>query len=307
MLLQDSARRAPGEPLAFSMLVVVMVLWSSGVIVARSVHELAHPVGFSFWRWVAACCLLTPIAGLALWQHRATLRERLGRILLLGIFMAGGSTLLVWSVQFTAATNAVLVSATQPIVTMLAAWLVLRERLSARQLLGAAAAGAGILAMVLRMDVGVLRSLSFNLGDLLVLMAVVCYAGYSVNLHRWLGGLPPTLVMYVTALSGLVVLSPFYALESWRVAPVTFEPRLLAAIVYMGLVPTVVATTMWNIAMGVVGPSRASIFLNLLPLFGTGLAVTLLDESLHAYHLVGALLICVGVSLVVTSPARART
>lgn len=77
---------------------------------------------------------------------------------------------------------------------------------------------------------------------------------------------------------------------SWTVA---------GAVLYMAIVPTLIATTMWNISVGVVGPNRATAFTNLLPVFGTALAVSLLGESLQAYHIIGGLLVCLGISLVI--------
>ena len=67
----------------------------------------------------------------------------------------------------------------------------------------------------------------------------------------------------------------------------------------MATIPTIVATTMWNVSVGVVGANRASIFLSLLPLFGIGLAVSFLGEALLNYHFVGAFLICAGIVAVV--------
>lgn len=284
------------------LLTLVMLLWASGVIVARSVNELMPPVAFSFWRWCVAALVLTPLALGDLRRHFAFVRERGVRLVLLGMFMAGGSTLLVWSVQYTTATNAALVSATQPTVTAVMAWLVLRERLRGMQVLGVAAAAVGIVVMVARMDINVLLTLALNPGDTLVLAAVMFYAAYAVNLHRWLAGLPALLMMYLTALGGVVVLVPFFLLETALKGGSEFHPALFGAIIYMALVPTLLATTLWNISVGVVGPNRASAFLNLLPLFGTALGILILDESVYLYHLVGALFVCIGVSLVVRAP-----
>jgi len=75
--------------------------------------------------------------------------------------------------------------------------------------------------------------------------------------------------------------------------------EVIAATIFMALVPTILATTMWNMSVGAVGPNRATIFTNLIPLFGIALAVLLLNESLYAYHIVGVALVCAGITLVV--------
>jgi drug/metabolite transporter (DMT)-like permease len=281
------------------MLIAVMFLWASGVVVARSVHELVSPVGFSFWRWFTAAVILTPLAASRMWEHGPYLRSRFIWIGLLGLFMAGGSTALFVAVQYTTATNVTLLSATQPIATAVIAWFLLRDRLSAWQLVGIAAATAGIVAMIARLDLGVLRSLSFNPGDAVMLLSVSFYALYAVNLHRWISGVGPLLMMYVTSLSVAAVLLPVYAVESLWSEPMVVNREVIAATVFMAVVPTILATTMWNMSVGAVGPNRATIFTNLIPLFGIALAVLLLNESLHVYHIVGVALVCAGITLVV--------
>jgi drug/metabolite transporter (DMT)-like permease len=291
--------REPTASVAYLMLVSVMLLWAAGVVVARSVHELVPPVGFSFWRWLVATAILTPFAAARMCQYGTYLRPRLVRIFLLGLFMAGGSTTIIIAVQYTTATNVALVSGTQPIVTAVIAWVLLRERLTRRQLAGIAAATAGVLAMIARLDLGVLRGLSFNPGDAIMLLAVSFYALYAVNLHRWISGVGPLVMMYLTCLSVAIVLLPAYVAESVWIEGMVFDRRVMAAVVFMAMVPTVLATTMWNIGVGAVGPNRATIFTNLLPLFGPALAILFLDESLRTYHIVGGVLVCAGITLVV--------
>lgn len=291
--------KASRDRQAYALLLLVMLLWASGVIVARFVAELTAPIGFSFWRWGAAVIILTPVAWRETYEKAGYLRSRLGAVMLLGLFIAGGSTLLVWSVQYTTATNVSLISAAQPIVTAVMAWVILHDRLTPIQLTGTLAAAVGVLIMVVQMDFTVLVNLSFNPGDLLILSAVVFYACYAIYLHRWLEGVSALLMMYVSAIAGLVVIAPFYVLEVVFVQPFNWAPDVVRAMVFMALVPTVLATTMWNRSVGIIGPGRASIFINLLPIFGTGMAVLFLHEAPHVYHLIGGALVCIGITAVV--------
>ena len=284
---------------AYIMLVTVMLLWASGVVVSRSVHELVPPIGFSFWRWCAAALLMTPFIAPQMLRERVYLQSRFRYFVLLGMFIAGASTLFMWAVQHTTATNIVLVSATQPIATAIIAWVLLKDRLAPLQLVGVVAAASGIVATVARMDLNVIVQLSFNPGDLLIAVAVVFYALYTINLHRWIAGISPLLIMYMTCLGGTIILVPFYLAESLLSETMPLDLRVAAAVLYMALIPNVVATTMWNTSVGAVGANRASIFVNLLPIFGTLLAVIFLNEQLHSYHLVGGVLVCAGITLVV--------
>ena len=290
--------------IAYTMLVTVMILWASGLVVSRSVHELVNPVGFSFWRWFAATVLLTPFLGAEMVRERVYLRSRFRYFALLGMFIAGASTLFMWAVQYTTATNIALVTATQPIVTGILAWVLLKDRLAPLQLVGVAAATIGIVVMVARMDLGVILTLAFNPGDLVVVIAVVFYSLYTINLHRWITGITPFLIIYMTCLGGMIILIPAYLIELLWVEPMPPDWRVIGAILYMALIPNIVATTMWNTSVGKVGANHATIFMNLLPIFGTLMAVVFLDEQLHSYHLVGGVLVCAGITLVVrTLPA----
>lgn len=294
----------PTVSLAYVMLVIVMLLWASGIVASRGVYELVPPVGFSFWRWLCAAAIMTPLAALQTWQLRSYLRERLWLIVMLGFFMAWGSTAIVVAVQYTSATNVALVSASQPIVTALIAWILVKDRLTLRQILGVLAATTGVVGMIARFDLSIVSSLSFNPGDAVMLLSVTGYALYAVNLHRWVADVGALVMMYLTCLGVLAVLFPLYVAESIWVETMKFDRSVIMATLYLAAIPTLLATIMWNVSVGVVGPNRATIFTNLLPIFGIALAVLFLSESLRAHHVIGGALVCAGITLVVKRDAR---
>ena len=77
---------------------------------------------------------------------------------------------------------------------------------------------------------------------------------------------------------------------------VVFTPAVIAAILYTGLFPSVLAVLFWNKAVAEVGANRAGQFMNLVPVFGIALAVIFLDEAFELFHLVGAATIFTGIS-----------
>ena len=284
---------------AYLMLVSTQLLWASALIVARGVHDVIPPVAFSFWRWVAAVLIMAPVAMPLLRKNWSSLRPKIAKMFALGCFLALGSTGLVWAVQFTTATNASLVAASQPIITAIVAWLILRERLNLLQLIGVVSALIGIVLMVAQMQLQVILNLSFNPGDGIMLASVVFYAFYTINLHRWLSGTHPLLMLFVAAVAGSLVLIPCSIAEAFIVGTPPVNWITIGAILFMAVVPTIIATTMWNASIGVVGPNKATIFLNLLPVFGILFGVLLLDEKLYHYHIIGGVLVCIGISLMV--------
>ena len=153
--------------------------------------------------------------------------------------------------------------------------------------------------MVTRMDVAAIIGLLFNPGDVLVMLTVVFYACYSGNLHRRVSDVTPVIMMYMTCLGGAIMLLLAYLVESLSIRTTPPDPRVIGAVLFIALIPTLIATTMWNMNVGAVGANRTSVFINLLPILGTALAVLLLGEQFYSYHLIGGGLVCAGTTMVV--------
>ena len=107
------------------------------------------------------------------------------------------------------------------------------------------------------------------------------------------------MALFVILATGSVALFPFYIFESVMFRPVPFNGTAIAAILSLAVFVSVFGMLMWNVGNQIVGPKRASIFLNLLPVFGTVMAVVFLGERLYFYHLIGVVLVCLGIFLVI--------
>jgi drug/metabolite transporter (DMT)-like permease len=103
---------------------------------------------------------------------------------------------------------------------------------------------------------------------------------------------------------GAVALAPLHLWEAASAAPVEFSPGVVAAIAYIGVFPSVLATLFWNKAVADVGANRAAQFLNLVPEFGISLAIVFLDETLERFHLAGAAVIVAGIALATAGARR---
>jgi drug/metabolite transporter (DMT)-like permease len=279
---------------AYPLLILTMALWGSGLVVARAVHELIPPLALTFWRWLLALLILWPFVHRQLPQAWPAVRTEWRSLAVLTASMLAGSLLSVAAVGFTTATNATLINATQPALTAMAAWLVVRDGLSPRQGLGIALAFVGILVMVFEADLGKLLGLRANIGDLLMLGAVVGWAVYAVQVQRSALEVSGLLLLFLISACATLILLPLYWLEGIELGR---DPRTIAAIVYLGGGSTVLAVFLWNLCILSVGANRAAIFVNLMPVFGVALAVLLLGERLAFYHMAGALLVFGGILL----------
>lgn len=287
---------------AFVLAAVAMAIWGSPPVVSRAVSADVPPIALALARWVIAFFFLLPFVWRKLPEEWPKLKQHWRSLAVLASFMTAGSSLSVIAVYFTTATNAVLVNASQPAITAALAWVVARSRLSRRQSFGIALAFLGILIMVFRADLRVLATLGINVGDLIMLGAVVGWSLYAVYLHHRDYVPSSEVLLFVIAVTGCVILIPPFLVETALRGPLDLKSNVVGAMIYLALFPTLLATFFWNLAVRSLGPNRAAIFVNLIPLSGAALAMLFLGERLYAYHLWGAAFVFTGIYFA----ARAR-
>jgi drug/metabolite transporter (DMT)-like permease len=280
---------------AYLLAAAAMVIYSSPPVVTRAVYLSVPPLALSLSRWAIALVALLPFVWHRLPREWPKLRQHWPSLLFTASFMVAGSTLSVVAVYFTTATNAVLVNASQPAITAMLAWAIGGMRLTRAQRLGIGCAFAGIVVMLARADVRALLDLELNLGDLIMLLAVLGWSTYAVLLPRRAYAPDGLTFMFLIALTGTVALTPAYLIEAHYRGPFELDGEVLGTMLYLGIFPTLLATTAWNVALRSVGPNRTAIFVNLIPIAGATMAMLFLGERLLAYHFIGAALVLVGI------------
>ena|SRR5690606_22399185 len=284
-----------GPRTAYLLAATSMIIYSSPPVVTRAVSLGVPPLALSLARWVIAFVILLPWVRGRLREEWPKLKAQLPSILFMVTFMIVGSTFSVIAVYYTTATNAVLVNAAQPTTTALLAWLIAGTRLTSGQRIGIVCAFVGIVVMVARADLSVLLALELNIGDLFMLLAVLGWSAYAVLLSRREYAPDGVVLMLIIAATGSVLLLPAYAIEAAFVGPFTLTAEVGAAMVYLAVFPTLLATFGWTLAVRAIGPNRAAIFVNLIPVSGAVLAMVFLGERLFAYHFVGAAFVAAGI------------
>jgi drug/metabolite transporter (DMT)-like permease len=287
----------------YLLLAFAVLCWAGNFIVGRAASEVIPPVAFNFWRWVIALLILLPFAGPALWRERHAVLRAWWPIALLALT---GLTLFHTCVYLglgqTEALNGFVTFAISPLFFGLFAWLLFEDPVHPRQLVGVVLSIAAALTVVSRGDPAALLGLEVHAGDLWLLAAVVLWALYSVLLRLRPADLPPLAFLAAVILMALIQLVPLYALE------LVFTGRTLelgwasaAGLGYVAVFASVLAYIAWNQGVREAGPVPAGAALQLMPLFGAGLAIVFLGETLEVYHLIAAALIALGLWL-----ARAR-
>ncbi|BBF86088.1 probable transmembrane protein [Aquitalea magnusonii] len=284
---------------AYVLLVLTMLLWSTNFVIARAMHGQIGPFGLAFGRWAIALLCLLPFGLPRLRPAWPLLRRQWQKLLLLGMFGIGLTNTLVYvAVRTTTATNAVILNSATPMMVLVLGSLYFRQKLARRQWAGMLVAMAGALLIVLKGDVLGMSAVQFSHGDLLVLAAGLCWAVYTLGLRTLLPGLDALVMMMVLLFVGECMLLPAFVQETWQAGG--FHLLSLpagAALLYLGVFPSVLAFLMYNRAIAQVGAAKAAGFLYLMPAFGAVQSILLLGEELHWYHVAGLSAIFAGIVL----------
>lgn len=297
---QPAAGPRDRSAFAYGLLTLTAFFLACNHVIGRAVHEQIPPLGLSFWRWVAGALVLLPFALRGLRLRWPECRRHWRSFTLLGFLMVGSTTLVLVALTMTLAINVSLINAVQPTLTVLFAWLFLKEPLSKLRVLGILCGISGVAVMISHADLGMIASLDIQPGDFIALLAMCGFSGFALNLNRLPPGLKAIEALFGITVAGTILLLPFYLWETATIQMVPISVTSVSVIVVLALLVSVLGNLCWFTGNKIIGPSRASIFINLIPVFGTLLAIVFLDEKLMAYHLAGGGLVVLGLVLAAT-------
>jgi drug/metabolite transporter (DMT)-like permease len=171
----------------------------------------------------------------------------------------------------------------------------LKERLTRIQLGGVMLSLIGVFWVITKGSVETIRDLSFNIGDLTMCLAMFSWAVYSVLIKQHNKVFPLYGLVLMMMLIGVVLLFPLAMLEWKEFVAINWNASVILSLLYVGIFPSIVALLFWNMAVKEIGPSRSSVFINLVPVFTAIGAILLLGESMTMVQVFGGLLVLVGV------------
>ena len=272
---------------------VATLAWATNMALGRLLRNEIGPLTLAAARFViASACFSLLLRRLPPAERRlGSDRWRLAAMALVGVVLFGPTLYL--GLRFTSTVNATLINGLGPLITGLLATLLLAEAMSGRQVAGALIGLVGIAALVSAGAHGRWQGVSVNVGDLIVLAAVGLWSLYSVLGQRVMRQRSALVATGLTTLMGtpLLVLAAIW--EQGHL-PLQWSGRLALAVLYIGIVPTVIGFLSWNAGIRRLGPSGAMVFYNTLPLYGALIGWIFMDEQIGVAHLVGGLLVIGG-------------
>jgi|WetSurMetagenome_2_1015567.scaffolds.fasta_scaffold00104_24 drug/metabolite transporter (DMT)-like permease len=270
-------------------------VWATNMALGRWLKDDIGPLSLSAGRFIVASFFFA-----LLLRHLPPKERRIGedRWPLIAMAITGTalfSPVLYFGLHYTTAVNSTIINALSPLLTGIVAGWLIRERLSVRQATGAITGLIGVVILISGGPVVFRLTASLNIGDLIVFVAVIIWAFYSVFASKVMRHRSSFSATALSTFIGTPFLCLFAVSEIMSVSP-NLGLKTVLSIIYLGIFPAAIGFYAWNKGVKLLGPGRAAIFVNTLPLYGAALGFIFLDESIGPEHLIGgALIVCGGI------------
>lgn len=281
----------------YALLVLTTLSWAGNVVVGQLAIGEVSPMVITFLRWIIVAGCLLAFYGRQLARCWPVLRPKIGMVVLMAALgFTGFNALFYIASHHTKGVNIGIIQGTMPALVLLGALIVYRSPVRLLQILGVAATMTGVVVVATGGELARLAALSLNPGDLIMLFACVLYAGYAVALKR--RPQIPTMVFFtalavVSAIASVPLL--IYEQASGDLVWPSLDGWLL--ILYVALFPSFLAQVFFIRGVELIGPERAGVFVNLVPIFAALLAVLILAEPFQLHHAAALVLVLGGIAL----------
>ncbi|WP_268876172.1 DMT family transporter [Bacillus alkalicola] len=283
-------------PYIFIMLVVFF--YAGNILIGKAINELP-PFTIAFFRLLIAFTVVFPIGYLSAWKNRMTFWEYRKPFLIMTLAgVTFFNTFIYGSLQFTTASNVAVLETVIPVVTVILSAYILKEKLLKIQWLGVALSCIGAVWVVMDGRILNLASMHWNVGDFIMIGAIASWSIYSIYVKQYMHLFPTYAALTVMTGISVIVLLPIVLTEWFFTGiPSLGNPGYIAGLLYLGIFPSLIALILYNRVVNVLGPSKASVFLNFLPVVTMIGAYFWLGENITVMQVIGALIVIGGVIL----------
>ena len=284
---------------AYFMLVCATLFWAGNFMIGKfAFFSNVPPMSLVFVRWSLVWLLLLPFTYKEIIKYKEVIFKNLPLLLFLALTSVGlFNSFTYLSLVYTQVINASLFNTAIPAIIILLCFIFKIEKTNKYQILGLIISVLGILSIITKLNLEILLSLSFNKGDLIMIGGVISWGLYSSFLKKKKFTLPLLTLVHVLCTFGLIFIFPQFMFEFSQGQRINFNIELIYILIFLALFPSIGSYYCWAGAVSIIGANRAGIFLSLIPLFSTIMAIFFYNEQFKFFHLIGAILIIIGLFL----------
>ena len=284
---------------AYIMLVCATLFWAGNFMIGKLAFLTnIPPMSLVFYRWSLVWLILLPFTLKEILKYKGVILNNLPLLFFLAFTSVGlFNSFTYLSLVHTQVINASLFNTAIPAIIIFLCFIFKIEKTNIYQILGLILAVFGILSIITKLDINVLLSLNFNKGDLIMIGGVISWGLYSAFLKKKKFTLPLLSLVQVLCTLGLIFIFPQFFYEFSQGRHIKFDINLIYILIFLAVFPSIGSYYCWAGAVSIIGANRAGIFLSLIPLFSTIMAITFFNERFQFFHLIGAILIILGLFL----------
>ena len=284
---------------AYLILILTTIFWSGNFIVgkAASIYQIP-PFSLNFYRWLFAGLILLPFTFNEIMKKRDYIIKNIGFFTILGITSVTiFNSIVYYSLYHTQVISGILMISTIPVWIIFISSILNIEKTNIFQIFGVALSLVGVIFIITKADINLIKSLDFNKGDLSMVVGMFSWAIYSALLKSKTYEVSQITLLEIVIITGLIFLIPIYFIEMNLGYKIILGIPFYLTLAYVVLFPGLASFFFWIKGISIIGANRAGIFLHLMPIFGAIMAMIIFKEKFMYYHFLGAICIVAGITL----------
>ena len=292
---------------AYFFLIFATALWGGNIVVAKIASIVSlEPIKLSFYRNLVVIIILLPLVINRINVIYKIFKKNWKIIIVFSILSVSiFNTFMNIALTTSSVISTSLMPAFAPSMIIVLSLIIFNSKISYLQFIGVIISFIGFINIIIRGDIFNLGSLNFVIGDIWMLGCVSCWALYSSLLRKIPKEIDNISFLFLIFFIGNIFVIPFYIFESTINQSFTINEQYgLLLVLYVGIGPALVSYLLWIKAIKIIGANNSGLFLNLIPIFSSLIAIIFLKEKLELFHIVGALLIFTGIYLVIRKSAN---
>ncbi len=285
--------------LAYTFLILATLFWSGNFIIGKfaTLFEVP-PLSLNFLRWALVWFILIPFTIKEILAKKNYIKENFLVIGFMGILsISTFNSVVYFALNFTQVINAVLMLAAIPPMIIIFSSIMKIEKTNTFQLTGLILSILGVGTIISNADIQKIISLSFNKGDMWMLVCVLSWSLYSTLLKKNKFKLSQFSLIQIMVTVGLIFLIPQFLYEQSIGLDLKINKAFIFILIYVVFFPAIAAYFCWQKAIELIGPNRSAMFIQLMPLFSALLAIIIFNEKFQLFHFIGGAFIVSGIYL----------